>query len=191
MTSILQIIRQFFAMFRWWVVIMPWEQAVRVRLGKNARVLRGGVHWRVPIMHAVYKQSCRLRAMSLPTQTISSRDGKTITLSASCGFSISDILKLYQTLHNADSTIGQLIEIAIATYVTTHDFHECLPPMICDAAIREVNLSRYGLGEIRLSINSFAVVKTFRIINDQRWAITSSLDTSEQDTAVPQGRGPA
>lgn len=182
MGSILNILRQMFTAFRWWFVVMPWEQAVRVTLGKKSRVCGPGLHLRLPFVHSVYKQSVRLRAMSMPTQTLTSFDGRTITLSASLGFAIVDIQKLYATLHDTLNTLTQLAEIAIASYVVGHPMEECSPKMICAAAVKEIDLSRFGLGEVRLSINSFAEVKTYRLISDQRYTYGGGdMDTSREE----------
>ena len=42
MNQILDLIREFFRLFQWWVIIAPWEQAVRVRAGKHLTLLQPG-----------------------------------------------------------------------------------------------------------------------------------------------------
>lgn len=61
MNELFGAIFRFFRQFQIWVVVAPWEQAVRVRLGKHLSVLNAGVHLKLPFADLVYLQSVRLR----------------------------------------------------------------------------------------------------------------------------------
>lgn len=61
MNAFVEILRSFWRCFIWWVVIQPWEQGIRVRLGKKRVRLEPGIHFRIPYLDAVFKQSNRLR----------------------------------------------------------------------------------------------------------------------------------
>jgi hypothetical protein len=50
-----------------WVIVQPWEQCLRVRMGKHVRMLPSGFHWRLPLIDTVFKQSVRMRTAMLPT----------------------------------------------------------------------------------------------------------------------------
>ena len=91
MDAVNQIIQFIKQLFSWWFIVTPWEQAVFVRLGKRIRVLHGGFYFKVPFIDQVYVQSIRLRAIDMPIQTISSKDGSTITIKSVMKNAISDI----------------------------------------------------------------------------------------------------
>lgn len=173
MNAFVQFLRSITGLFRWWVVVMPWESAVRVWMGKHPTVIGPGVHLRVPIAHAVYKQSVRLRVMNLTVQTVTTRDGKTVTLSAAVGFVISDILMLYQSVHDFGNSLGNLVLSAIAEYVQSHDALECTPQRIAPAVASALDGSRFGLSDMQVFITDFAFVRTYRFITDQRWGVFS------------------
>lgn len=176
MTTIAQLIRQLFGLFRWWVIIMPWEQSVRVRFGRWVRVLDAGPHLRIPYADAVFTQSVRQRMMHLNTQTVATKDGKTVTLGAAVAYSISDVRKLYETLHDAVGTVSNLCQCAIAEVVLAHDAVDCNPGMIGARATEKVGFAQFGLTGA-----SFAFVRTFRLIQDQRYSYgCGSLDTTGQ-----------
>lgn len=46
----------------WWFVVLPWEQAVRVRAGSRVRLYGAGLHFRVPFIDYVWLQNTRRRA---------------------------------------------------------------------------------------------------------------------------------
>lgn len=167
MNGLFDSIKQFVQAFRVWLIVAPWEQALRVRFGKQVRLWGPGLHWKLPFIDTVYVQSVRMRIVMLDRQTVSSRDGKTITLAGSIGYCIDDIGKLYQTLHQADATIRSLAMVAIAQYVSTHEFAECVPAKIVGHLDTATDYASYGLGQIRINLTDFVVVKTYRLIGDQ------------------------
>ena len=77
---------------------MPWEQGIRVTLGKKLTLMNEGVYLKLPLVHKVYVQEKRLRVMSMPMQTVTTADGHPITISLAVGYSIKDIVRLYNTL---------------------------------------------------------------------------------------------
>lgn len=169
-------------LFSWWIVISPWEQAVRVRLGKYVRVLKAGIHLRIPFIDLIYRQSTRLRFTDLPVQTITTIDGHTVTLSGTIGYTIVDIKKLYETLHHADDTIMNLAQAALAKAVRKRRLEDCDSEAIEEYVSNDVVLDRYGLGNVQFSLLEFAKVRVFRIIDSQRWSSGDRLNT------VPEGQ---
>ena len=70
MTEFIALLRTATEIFRWWVIVQPWESCLRVRLGRHVALLAPGVHWRIPYVDQAYRQSVRLRIAHLPTQTV-------------------------------------------------------------------------------------------------------------------------
>ena len=165
-SGILGAIKQFLQAFQVWLIVAPWEQGLRVRFGKHVKLWGPGLHWRLPFADAVYLQSVRMRIAMLERQTVSTRDGRTITLSGSIGYCITDVARLYQTLHHADSTIRSMAMVAIAEYVSTHDSAACTPVRIVEHLDTTTDYAKFGLGDIRINLTDFVVVKTYRLVGD-------------------------
>lgn len=166
----------------WWFIVEPWEQAVRVRFGKYVRLFHAGVHWRIPFFDKLYVQNTRRRVLSLDNQTVTTRDGKVLTLNGSIGYRIEDVLRLHQTLHDANDSVKQELIGVIARYVATHDFSECTPAILMQIALDEVDLSRYGLVQEDFYVSGYVGnVPSFRIINDGigGWVGGAALTTNE------------
>lgn len=145
---------------------MPWEAGIRVRMGKNVTVLKKGVYLKLPIVDAIYLQTTRVRVVALSVQTITSKDSKTISLMATCSYSIKDINKLYHTLYHPEMTISNIIMGAIAQYVAVNEFSRCTPVMIESEVNSELSNNDYGLGDLSVKIVNYAVVRTYRLISN-------------------------
>ncbi len=155
--------------FTWWVIVLPWEQGLRIRFGKTIKLLSAGVHFRIPFFDAIYIQTTRLRIVSLPLQTLTTLDGKTITILASIGYSITDVHKLYNSLYHAESTLSTLALNEISNYISNNNFDNCKPNDIENNIMSIIKENDYGIKFEKLNIIGYAIVKTFRLIQDQHW----------------------
>ena len=179
MEGILRDIGSFLSkIFTWWVIVTPWEKAIRLRMGKYKTVLGTGIHLKVPVIDIIIQRNMRMRVCALSVQTMTTRDNKTLTLAGTVGYSIENLELLYDTLHHAEDTIQNLVMSAIAQYIHTHDAVNCSPEKVEDSTSQSVDLAKYGLNNVRVRITDFAFVRTYRLIKDeQRYPAGGSLDT--------------
>lgn len=169
MEFINNIFQYFGKLFEWWVIIMPFEQGIRIRFGKHVKKLTAGTYLKIPFFDTVYVQVNSLRVTVLPVQTVTTKDNVTLSITASGEYSIQDIEKLYHQLYNPEMSVANIILGEIANYVRTHDVIECAPEKIEKAVLGNIKSQDYGLGEIRVIIIGFAIVKTYRLIQDSHW----------------------
>jgi hypothetical protein len=155
--------------FQWWVIIMPWEMAIRVRLGKKIKILSAGTYFRIPFVDTIFLQSTRLRVVQMAPQTIATRDGKTLTIVVCAGYSISNIETLYQRMFQAESTISNIIMGEIAKHVSSNDLGESTPEKLEQKVMTALNADDYGVKYEYVKVIGYAIVKTFRLIQDSHW----------------------
>lgn len=184
MKSLWEFLAQFWRQLRPWTIVNPWQQALRVRLGKQVTHLGPGIHWKLPFVHTIFAQSVRRRVVALQTQTITTKDWKTATLSASMAYEIHDLERLYQTLHHAEDTLVRLGMAALAGVVRSLRSEDCDQASIEAAAAGTVNLERYGIGDVEIYLTGFAFVRTYRLINDVAYGIQGdALSTTQEHDA--------
>lgn len=157
-------------LFTWWVIVMPWEQGIRVTLGKKQILMNKGVYLKLPFVHHVFIQEKRLRVINVPIQTISSKDGFALTISCAVGYSIEDITKLYSSLYQPDMTIINIVASKISEFICSNDLKLCIPSSIEEQINKSIITTDYGLKYEYVRIINFACVKTFRIIQDQSYS---------------------
>lgn len=170
MNQVQQFLEYIFNAIKIWVIVQPWEKGIRVRNGKHIKKLEKGLHFKIPYFDSVYVQECRLRISQIPVQTLTSKDLKTITLDSSFGYSIVNIQKLYDTLYHPETTIRNKIQGLISTFIQGRSLSEI---NICDIEVNvlnELNNTEYGLKFEYYKITNFAVVRTFRLIQDKQWS---------------------
>jgi len=166
--------------FQWWVIIQPWEAGIRSRFGKRIKLLNPGTHFRVPFFDTVFIKTIRLKTVSMSPQTLTSQDGKTITIVVAAGYSITDIEKLYNTLCQPEVTICNTISAEIAEYVANNNLIDCTPKKIQDAVDLKLNGIDYGLKYDYVKLVGYAVVRTYRLIQEGHW-MQNNLDMNAKE----------
>lgn len=187
-----EILRSFWRLFIWWVVIQPWEQGLAVRSlpfrKQKRRRLTPGMKFRIPYVDAVFKQSTRLRFTTLRPQTLTTTDGHTITMSGVLGYSIRDIDRLYDTLHQAEDSLRSRAQSLAARYVVQHVLADCVATKVETAVERELQLEQYGLTLDSVRYTTWARPRVYRLIMDNQENIwEDALNTIHDD----QGKKPA
>lgn len=180
MTGVIDYLSRLLGGMAFWVVVLPWQQGLRVRAGRYLQRLGPGLYLKIPVLDDVQVESVRRRTSTLPVQTLSTADGATITVAAAVGYAIGDLERLYRGLHHAEDTIIQAAQGLIAAEVFRRRKSEMDPADICERLNGQLvqALEPFGLTEVTLQITDFAFVRAFRLIQDQRWSHGRALDTS-------------
>lgn len=153
-------------LFCWWFTVTPYEQAIHIRRGKLKAIRTSGLYFKIPFIDTIYIQTTRLRMIDGSMQTLTSKDGVTITIRCNFGYSIKDINKLYQTLYHPDMTLGSLIQGKIGEIVRNNESKNITPSLIESSVLESIHTEDYGLANTIIRIGTFAIVKTFRLIQD-------------------------
>jgi len=167
MDIITQIFNMFKATFQWWVIITPWEQGIRIRLGKHVLLLEPGIHVKFPIIDKIHIQPIRLRVICTSDQSIMTADQKVVILAGSLSYRIIDLLKLYETLHNPTETIEQQVLGIISSCVFKTNLADLSPEILVDAVNEQIDLTDYGLENAGFFLTCFASVRTYRLISGE------------------------
>jgi regulator of protease activity HflC (stomatin/prohibitin superfamily) len=171
MESIKGLIEYLLNIVKFWIVIQPWERGIRVRFGKNQKLLSGGVHFRIPFLDTFYIQCIRLRVISMPIQTLTSKDIKTVTLNGSIGYEISNVELLYNNMVHPELTVSNIAMGAISDFIYQNDMASISAIEIEKMVLNTLKeTEKYGIRISYFKLLNFAVVRTYRLIQDQSWS---------------------
>lgn len=177
-----EVISQILNLLQWWIVIAPWEAAIRVRRGRNITTLKPGMHFRIPTLDRFFIQRTRKRYMTTPTQTVTTKDRQAVTVSGGTAYSIVDIGTLYNTLSDPEDVIQTETLALVTQYIAAHSLEEITPNSIQNHVSQNLDLNKYGLGDVSFLITDFVCVKTYRIINSnpKDWGSGQALNTQNE-----------
>lgn len=166
-----------------WYIVRPWEQAIRVRCGRWIASVEPGLHIRIPFLDEVFIQNVRVRVLNLPVQTVTSKAGITVTLSAVVCWRISDVQLIYEKVHNPEDWIYNVTLSTVASAVFDAD-RSVTPKQIGEAATRGlIDAGELGMEIQSVAITDFAMVRTYRLISGEgntgwSWSRVGSLETA-------------
>lgn len=174
-------------MFNWFFTVVPWERAVRVRLGKHTALLGPGIHLQIPFIDKIYVQNVKVRVTATSAQALTTSDGHTITLQAAVRFHILDVVQLYATLYNVDDTLNQEVEGHFSDYIITHKVADCIPKKVLAYVTKRTNFEQYGLKVSNIFLTDFVRVKTYRLIQGglENYANAGISTSRERRTGAP------
>lgn len=152
--------------FQWWFTVMPWEQALLIRRGRKVKLLGAGLYLKIPFIDTVYIQTTRMRMIDVPVQTISTKDGSSVTIKSAIGYTIKDVQTLYSTLYHPEMTLMSMSMGFVGEFVRDNDIKEVTPVKIEQYVNEKIKAEDYGLKDLNVKITTFAIVKTFRLIQD-------------------------
>jgi len=177
-----ELLENFGELFRWFFVLQPWEQALRVRAGKWVTRFEGGMHFKIPVVDAIFKQNTRFRTSAVPAQNVDTLDGKPITVSGSLSFRVADVAPLYQRLHTAEETLGQLTQKAVCEYIEARNKEDITGSDMCKVVTEMLDFEKFGLEDVEFIVTDMVSVKTLRLImGDLDKYNDFALQTSEKD----------
>lgn len=162
MTEILQAIINFFGQFKFFVTILPWEVAVRTRLGNRVRVWEPGWHIKMPFIDDVKVVNTRLRVVHTTPQTVTTADGKQVTIAFVLGFSITKPKETLLRLIEPETTLVAVVQSAVARYVWELPAASLSIPGIEAHALSAVNIE--GIAPEFVRVADFVVARTYRLI---------------------------
>jgi len=158
-----------------WSVVQPWERAVRVRIGKHAVLWEPGIYFRVPLIDSVKIVNNRMRVYPFPCQTVTTRDGQTLTVAGVVGFRVADPLAAMLKIAQPEMSCAAFAQSAIAEYIASRDLANVRIEGIEAAALARLTAVTSGIVFDFVRIVDFAAVKTIRLLQES-WRPATNVE---------------
>jgi regulator of protease activity HflC (stomatin/prohibitin superfamily) len=159
---------QFVELFQFWAVLEPYEQGVRIRLGKGIKVLGPGFHWRLPMkIDRIIFESVVMKTKSLGAVSTTTADGKQVGFEVVVSYKVNDIetalLKVYEVddaIKDACAgTVGQFLSSVAWAEMNTQETADKLT-----AACRKRGW-KYGVEVMSVQLAGVSLVRNIRLMN--------------------------
>ncbi len=166
MSWLTELLQNFKRLFLWFTLIRPWEQGIRVRLGKHRKLLGPGIHLAIPFIDEIFNQNIRMHVNDVAPQTLTTRDGKVLVVSLTLGYTVSNMLELYQCVEKPADALSALTMSEVAQVVGTHSAAELTPALIEEAATAKLQELKWGIKLELMRVTDYAFVKVYRLMGE-------------------------
>jgi regulator of protease activity HflC (stomatin/prohibitin superfamily) len=164
---ILDFVREYLVI---WRVVYKGNMGCRWTLGKYTKNLKPGFYFFLPIVqHIEFTPSCYQEVDTL-IQTFSTRDGKSVSISANVGYTIYNAAKWYTEVYNFDSTIERAIRKHLFRLLHALDYEDirasipALSVVLRDAI--HAQATDWGVRIHEVGLTDFVSAPTFRLLNE-------------------------
>lgn len=165
MNQLFEALSHFFSSWKFWVIVAPWEVAVRIRLGRVAASLAPGPHWRIPFLDEITIINTRLRVSSAPPVTVAGTNGRVRVVTATVGYRIADPNRAMLRYTHPDLAILSLVQAEMASGFTA----EVALANLC------ASLGEGGIAVEFVRYVEDVEVRALRLLN-YAWSITHQPD---------------
>lgn len=165
----------------WWsqvtpVVIVPvYEEAVLLRVGKFLKILKPGLHFKIPLFDEVISQHVVVTTISLAAQSLYTKDKQNIVCKGVIKYRIADVKIFLLEVYDAQDAISDMTLSIIKKIITSASLEECIDPEIDNLLTKKVRVEarKWGVDVQQVTLTDIAPIRSFRLIND---TVVNKLD---------------
>jgi regulator of protease activity HflC (stomatin/prohibitin superfamily) len=157
------------------VIIPSYEEGVVMRGGKFNKLIKCGVHFKIPFYDDVLTQHIVMTTLSLPAQSLYTIDNQNIVVKGVVKYKISDTKTFLLEVYDAKDAISDMTQSIIKNIITSKTMKECLREDIDNLLTKKsrVEVRKWGVDVQQVTLTDLAPIRSFRIIND---STTNFLD---------------
>lgn len=164
-----QLIQWFGSFFPRWVVVPTTHGWVKFVRGSNVKSGGAGIVWYWPAVTEFEQYPTARQTISLATQTITTTDGKVVSVSGMLVYEIFDLEKILAHTMDPDDTIRDIAQSSLHD-VCSHKSYEELrvgQGKKLDTALRaeaRKDLEDYGVRPLKFTLTTFAPSRVLRLV---------------------------
>lgn len=152
----------------WWTV-NQYDGAVVLRNGKFHKVLKPGLHLKVPFIDTVMEHTIVTTTLPLPPQSLVTSDDKPIVTKVIVKYHISDIKAFLLGVWDAIDVISDVTQGIVRDVVVKSTLKQLNSVAINNTITRRAKLEviRYGVTIEKVTITNLGQIKSLRLFTDK------------------------
>lgn len=151
-------------------IVRSYQRAVRFWLGKPGKELGQGFWWTIPGLLTIEVVDVRDDTANLPTQSVTTSDGKSVTFSANVRFSITDAVAYVTTVQQFDFSLTNIAMSHLAKRVRDNTLSDLLAEQRqLESSLRDTmttRAKRWGVTIHEVGLTDLTCAKTMRFYGD-------------------------
>ena len=165
---IIDLLVSWFDHLRFFFFVRDYEEAVVLRFGKFHKVAKPGFHWRFPLIDEVMEQHVVVTTISLPPQSLYTKDKQNIVVKGVIKYRISDIKTFILEVYDAQDAISDMTQSIIKNIIMDKTLDECIDTEIDNTLTKKARVEsrKWGVEIQQVTLTDLAPIKSFRLIND-------------------------
>lgn len=149
-------------------IVEQYNGAVQLRVGKFLRVLEPGIHWKLPCWDAVIEHTIVPTTMRLFSQSLVTKDEKSIVVQGVIKYQISDIKTFLLGVNDAVDAIADMSQGIIKGIIMERTWEECKSPEIDNIITKKarVEAKKWGIDIIQVTLSDMGTIRSIRLFQN-------------------------
>jgi regulator of protease activity HflC (stomatin/prohibitin superfamily) len=168
--KLIDLLIQLFDDIKFWIIIREYQNGLTLRFGKFYRVLTPGLWFKIPFIDEVSEHFIATTTISLPAQSLSTQDGKSIVIEAVVKYNIEDIKKYVLEIYDAADAIKDITMSTIKKIVMPKAWEELKKFDVDNEITKKVRaeVKKYGIYIHEITLTSMDTIRSYRLINETK-----------------------
>lgn len=158
----------------WWIELKPiviirdYEEAVMLRFGVFKKVLKPGLHFKIPMFDEVIDQHVVITTLSLDAQSLYTMDKQNIVVKGVIKYKIGDVKTFLLEVYDAQDALSDMSQSIIKNVIMSMTLEECTDMELDNTLTKKVRVEarKWGVEVQQVTLTDLAPIRSFRLIND-------------------------
>ena len=148
--------------------VKQYEMGVILRGGKFLRVTNPGFHFKIPFFDDVIKSVVVVTTLTIPVQSITTKDNKDVVIKSVVKYTIDDIKSFTLNVYDAIDAISDTTQAIIKEQITTKTWEQCRNPNVDNEITKKLRteVKRWGINIEKVTLTDIGIIRSIRLFNE-------------------------
>lgn len=149
--------------------VKEYNKAVIMRCGKFHRVGEPGLNWKIPFFEMYDVKTVVTTTLTIPTQSLTTKDNKKIVAKAVVKYNIFDIKKFILDVYDGYDAIGDTAQGIVKEAIMEREWSECLDNRLDNHITIKLRaaVKQWGIEVEKVTLTDLSVMNSLRLFNEQ------------------------
>ena len=148
--------------------IKQYEMGVVLRGGKFLKVTNPGFHFKLPFFDDVLKSVVVVTTLTIPVQSITTKDNKDVVIKSVVKYTIDDIKSFILNVYDAIDAISDTTQAIIKEQITTKNWSQCTNSNIDNEITKKlrIEVKKWGINVEKVTLTDIGLISSIRLFNE-------------------------
>lgn len=150
------------------VIIKEYDRAVHFRGGKFLKIVNPGICWKLPFIDKVEVRTVVTTTLSIPTQSLTTKDGKQVVVKSVVKYDVESIKDLVLEVYDPVDAISDSTQAIIKEQIANRTWEEVVDSETDNIITKKVRLEvkKWGINIKKVTLTDIGVIKSLRLFNE-------------------------
>lgn len=150
-------------------IIFPYEEAVLYWCGKYSKTVKQGIHFKFPFLHSYDKHTVVTTTLTIPTQSLTTKDGLQVVVKSMVKYKIDDIKPFILEIYDSTDAISDITQCIIKEQITERNWSQCSDNELDNIITKKLRVEVKKLGIVieKVTMTDIGLIRSIRLFNEQ------------------------